>query len=147
MRSVTIVILVLEVYKVFESCHGALTDKQMNDTLETMRKACVPKFKIDEENLNAMRAGKFKPDPDKEIKCYTRCIAQMAGTLTKKGEVSFSKTMAQIEALLPTAMKAPAKEALQACKNIQNDHKESCDKVYYSVKCAAEFNPAIFRFP
>lgn len=97
---------------------------------------------------------------------YSICLPTQ---LTKKGEISFSKTSAQIEALLPTEMKAPAKEALKACKDVRkylwdylfeikmikweriffpdSGYKDSCDKVYFSVKCAAEFDPDVFFFP
>jgi hypothetical protein len=87
--------------------------------------------------------------------------------MTKKGEISVSKTTSQIEAMLPPEMKQPAKEALQACKDVrklvvlnsnyvivilflfilESKYKDPCDKTYYSSKCAAEFNPEIFVFP
>ncbi|XP_058836777.1 general odorant-binding protein lush isoform X2 [Topomyia yanbarensis] len=124
-----------------------MTMKQLNNSLEMMRKACAPKYKVDEASLDGLKSGDFPPEPDTELKCYTMCIAQMAGTLTKKGEVSFSKTSAQIEAMLPPELKAPAKEALNHCKNAQASYKDPCDRVFYSVKCAAEFNRDVFIFP
>ncbi|XP_055631362.1 general odorant-binding protein lush [Toxorhynchites rutilus septentrionalis] len=146
MESSVIVTLVL-IFNILSLSYGAMTMKQLKNSLEMMRKACAPKFQVDEATLDALKAGNFPPEPDNEIKCYTVCIAQMAGTLTKKGDLSYSKTLAQIDAMLPSELKAPAKEALNACKNAQSGYKESCDKVYYSVKCAAEFNPDVFLFP
>ncbi|XP_058459220.1 general odorant-binding protein lush [Malaya genurostris] len=146
MQSVTIFAFVL-LLRVLGPVYSAMTMKQLNNSLEMMRKACAPKFNVDEGILNGLKAAKFPANPDSELKCYTMCIAQMAGTLTKKGEISFSKTSAQIEAMLPPDLKPAAKEALNHCKNAQAAYKDSCDKVFYSVKCAADFNPDVFIFP
>ncbi|XP_053690095.1 general odorant-binding protein lush [Sabethes cyaneus] len=142
-----IVLTLMVVLKVLGPSDGAMTMKQLNNSLDMMRKACAPKYNVDEASLNNLREGKFPVDADNELKCYTMCIAQMAGTLTKKGEISYSKTAAQIDAMLPTELKAPAKEALNACKNEQSSYKDPCDRVFFSIKCAAEFNPDVFIFP
>ncbi|XP_029716045.2 general odorant-binding protein lush [Aedes albopictus] len=149
MKTVRIVMLLVAVLllETLRRIDAAMTMKQINESMETMRKACAPKFDLTEATLNELKAGNFRPDANKEMKCYAKCIAQMAGTLTKKGEISFTKTSAQIEALLPTELKAPAKEALKACKDVHAEYKDSCDKVYYSVKCAADFNRDVFIFP
>ncbi|XP_065084500.1 general odorant-binding protein lush-like isoform X2 [Ochlerotatus camptorhynchus] len=117
LRIVTLVVAVLLMETLYPS-DAAMTMKQINESMETMRRACAPKFDLPEASLNDLKAGNFRPDAGKELKCYAKCIAQMAGTLTKKGEISFSKTTAQIEALLPAELKAGAKEALKACKDI-----------------------------
>lgn len=151
-----------------------MTMKQLTNSMDMMRQACAPKFKVEEgmcflhnifcglihsvlissfcqyffmmfcvyfpvAELHGLRKSIFPANPDKELKCYAMCIAQMAGTvsmlanissnsnnmvwfpffrqMTKKGEISFSKTMAQIEAMLPPEMKTMAKEALTHCKD------------------------------
>uniref|UniRef100_A0A182YFA5 Uncharacterized protein n=1 Tax=Anopheles stephensi TaxID=30069 RepID=A0A182YFA5_ANOST len=124
-----------------------MTMKQLTNSMDMMRSACAPKFKIEEADLHGLRKSVFPADPDKDLKCYTMCIAQMAGTMTKKGEISFSKTMAQIEAMLPPELKTMAKEALSHCKDTQASYKDPCDKTYFSAKCAADFSPDTFMFP
>lgn len=146
MNVVTAAVLIL-VLGISDISNGAMTMKQLRNSLDMMRKACAPKFNVVDASLDELKSGKFSDDADKELKCYTMCIAQMAGTLTKKGELSVSKTTAQIEAMLPPELKAPAKEALNACKNAHSSYKDPCEKVYYSAKCAAEFNPDAFVFP
>ncbi|XP_035792007.1 general odorant-binding protein lush-like [Anopheles albimanus] len=131
----------------FHVNEGAMTMKQLTNSMDMMRGACAPKFKLDEVELHGLRKSVFPPDPDKELKCYTLCIAQMAGTMTKKGDISFSKTMAQIEAMLPPELKTMAKEALTSCKDIQLSYKDPCDKTYFSSKCAADHSPDSFMFP
>uniref|UniRef100_A0A182M675 Odorant-binding protein 5 n=1 Tax=Anopheles culicifacies TaxID=139723 RepID=A0A182M675_9DIPT len=132
---------------VVQHANGAMTMKQLTNSMDMMRQACAPKFKIEEAELHGLRKSVFPADPDKELKCYTMCIAQMAGTMTKKGEISFSKTMAQIEAMLPPELKTMAKEALSHCKDTQSSYKDPCDKTYFSAKCAADFSPDTFMFP
>lgn len=39
--------------------------------------------------------------------------------MTKKGEISTSKTLQQIEAMLPDDMKEPAKKVVNACKDVR----------------------------
>ncbi|XP_058055306.1 general odorant-binding protein lush-like [Anopheles bellator] len=131
----------------FHLIDGAMTLKQLTNSMDMMRQACAPKFKLDEAELYGLRKSVFPPDPDKELKCYTLCIAQMAGTMTKKGELSFSKTMAQIEAMVPPDLKPMAKEALTHCKDTQASFKDPCDRTYFSAKCAADFAPDAFMFP
>ncbi|EAA09958.2 general odorant-binding protein lush-like [Anopheles arabiensis] len=130
-----------------EHIDGAMTMKQLTNSMDMMRQACAPKFKVEEAELHGLRKSIFPANPDKELKCYAMCIAQMAGTMTKKGEISFSKTMAQIEAMLPPEMKTMAKEALTHCKDTQTSYKDPCDKAYFSAKCAADFTPDTFMFP
>ncbi|XP_062554526.1 general odorant-binding protein lush [Armigeres subalbatus] len=146
MNVVTVVVMMLSLI-MFNPSESAMTIKQLKNSLDMMRKACAPKFNVVEAALDELKAGRFSEDADKELKCYTMCIAQMAGTLTKKGDLSLSKTTAQIEAMLPQELKAPAKEALNACKDTQAGYKDPCEKVFYSAKCAAEFNPDAFVFP
>ncbi|XP_065081604.1 general odorant-binding protein lush [Ochlerotatus camptorhynchus] len=145
--NVVTVALLISALGIPDPSNGAMTMKQLRNSLDMMRKACAPKFNVVEASLDELKSGNFPNDADKELKCYTMCIAQMAGTLTKKGELSLSKTTAQIEAMLPPELKVPAKEALNACKNTQTTYKDPCEKVFYSAKCAAEYNPDVFVFP
>lgn len=93
-----------------------------------------------------LRKGAFVED-NKDLKCYTMCVAQMAGTLTKKNEISRQKTFAQIENLLPVELKAYMFEVAEACKNVQTGYKDPCDRTYYTAKCMYEFSPEKFLFP
>lgn len=59
-----------------------MTMKQLKNSLEMMRKACAPKYNVVEASLDELKAGRFADGADKELKCYTMCIAQMAGTVS-----------------------------------------------------------------
>lgn len=43
----------------------------------------------------------------------------MAGTVTKKKEISLEKTINQMEVMLPLDMKDKAVEAIRACKDVR----------------------------
>ncbi len=46
-----------------------------------MRSVCGPKHKLSEEIMDGVKNGQFIDD-NKDLKCYTLCIAQMAGTVS-----------------------------------------------------------------
>lgn len=71
----------------------------------------------------------------------------MAGTLTKKNEISYQKVLGQINNLLPEEMRDNSRKVLEHCKDVQNAYKDSCEKVFYTTKCMYDFNPAAFMFP
>lgn len=71
--------------------------------METMRSICGPKYKLADETIDGMKKGQFPEN--KDLKCYTLCVAQMAGTLSKKNEISAAKTLGQIENLMPLEIK------------------------------------------
>ncbi|XP_017477380.1 PREDICTED: general odorant-binding protein lush isoform X2 [Rhagoletis zephyria] len=92
--------------------------QQFETSLDMMRNGCAPKFKIPVELLDRLRDGDFVEN-NSELKCYTRCVAQLAGTLTKKGDFSVQKALAQIPIILPPEMQDTAREAMNACKEVQ----------------------------
>ncbi|XP_055908015.1 general odorant-binding protein lush [Eupeodes corollae] len=124
----------------------SVTMKQFESSLDMMRSGCAPKFKVTIEQLDDMRYGKFVEN-NMELKCYSKCIAQLAGTLTKKGEFSFQKALAQIPIILPPEIQGTAKSALEACKEIQKGYTDTCEKVFYVTKCVHDFDPSSFKFP
>ncbi|XP_004522281.1 general odorant-binding protein lush [Ceratitis capitata] len=125
---------------------GAVTMQQFEASLDMMRNGCAPKFKVSVDILDKLRAGEFTEN-NNDLRCYTRCIAQLAGTLTKKGDFSVQKALAQIPIILPPEMQDAAKEALNACKDVQKNYKESCDRVFYTTKCVRDYDPTTFKFP
>ncbi|XP_055382588.1 general odorant-binding protein lush [Condylostylus longicornis] len=123
----------------------SISMKEFEMSINSIRDACSPQFKITKEQLTDLRNGKFN-DESKDIKCYTKCVAQMAGTLNKKGEISMQKSMAQIDMLLPEEIREISRETLKRCIHVQDNYKNPCDKTFYAAKCAADSNPN-FSFP
>ncbi|XP_030573093.1 general odorant-binding protein lush [Drosophila novamexicana] len=126
---------------------GGVNMQQFIQSLDMMRNGCMVKFKVPIEILNRIRDGDFDMEPNQDLLCYTKCVAQLAGVLTKKGEFSVSKAFAQVPIILPPELQTPAKNALTHCKEAQNAHKDTCAKVFYISKCMADFDRAHFKFP
>lgn len=95
-----------------------MTMQQMEKTMATMRTVCGPKNKLTDDLMDGLKQGKFI-ESNKDLKCYTLCIAEMAGTVTKKKELSYPKTLAQIDTMLPVEIKENARKVLEACKDVR----------------------------
>ncbi|XP_055321035.1 general odorant-binding protein lush-like [Sitodiplosis mosellana] len=123
-----------------------MTMKQIEQSLAMFRKSCVEKTGVDSALIDGMHKGNF-PDDDKQLKCFALCIAETAGTLTKKKELSEPKVRKQIETQLPANLRELALGALEKCKDVQKGYKDPCDRMYYSTKCMYEFSPNNFLYP
>lgn len=117
LKIINFLILLLISICLIEVSQAGMPMKQFQSTLAMMRTICGPKFKITEADMDNLKNGNFPED--QELKCYVRCIAEMAGTLGKKGDISAPKTLKQIDTLVPNEMQAEAKEAFDACINIR----------------------------
>lgn len=71
----------------------------------------------------------------------------MSGTMTKKNEISAQKTLSQIESVLPVEVKEHSLKVFEACKDVQKNYKDPCDRTFYSIKCMYDFDPNKFFFP
>ncbi|KAI9588338.1 hypothetical protein GQX74_004183 [Glossina fuscipes] len=101
---------------------NAITRQQFEQSLVMMRNGCAPKFKLTTEQLDGLR-------------------------LTKKGELSAQKALAQIPMILPTEMQEVAIASLEHCKDVQKNYKDPCDRMFFITKCVYEFAPDDFTFP
>ncbi|BFF97141.1 general odorant-binding protein lush [Drosophila madeirensis] len=126
---------------------AAVTMEQMMQSMDMLRGACQPKFKVTTEELDRMRSADFTMEHTKDLMCYTRCIAQMAGTVTKKGEFSATKAYAQLPIILPPEILEAGMASVDACRDVQKPYKDSCEKIFYTTKCMAEVDPSKFTFP
>ncbi|CAD7082604.1 unnamed protein product [Hermetia illucens] len=141
----TIKILFLFSFSGYLKLYDCLSMKQFDASLNTMRSLCQPKHKVSVEMLDNLRKGIFVED--RELKCYTRCIAQMTGTLSKKGDIINQRMLAQIDIIVPDELRPLAREAFLHCQDVPKDYKESCDKVFYLTKCVQAYSPEHFKFP
>lgn len=166
LKIINLVILLWIPICLVQVSYAGMPMKQFKSTLAMMRSVCGPKFKITEADMDNLKNGQFPED--QELKCYVKCVAEMAGTLGKKGDISAPKTLKQIDTLVPNEMQEDAKTAFDACINIrklglyiivnyfsnnllfffsEKNYKDPCDKVFYTAKCTYEFNPNVFLFP
>lgn len=93
-----------------------------------------------------LKKGNFD-ESNKDLKCYTFCVVQMSGTLSKKNEVSEQKTLSQIDNLLPDELKELGRAVWEACKLSQKGIPDKCDRIFKFVHCMYNFAPDKFLFP
>uniref|UniRef100_A0A1A9ZKM4 Uncharacterized protein n=1 Tax=Glossina pallidipes TaxID=7398 RepID=A0A1A9ZKM4_GLOPL len=116
-----------------------VTRQQFEQSLAMMRNGCAPKFKLTTEQIDGLRLGNF----DENNKDLKACFI----ILTKKGELSAQKALAQIPMILPVEMQEIALASLEHCKDIQKNYKDSCDRLFFTTKCVYEYAPDDFTFP
>lgn len=140
---------------------------QFMKSLDMMRNGCLAKFpKVPIEDLDKFRGGELPTDITKDFKCYVRCVAQLGGVLTKKGEIGIQKSLAQMQIIVPKEMHENTGGAINSCTEVreyplkiyfvitkdlleisEKEFKDSCDKSFAFTKCLLEYNPAGFIFP
>uniref|UniRef100_A0A1A9WSM4 Uncharacterized protein n=1 Tax=Glossina brevipalpis TaxID=37001 RepID=A0A1A9WSM4_9MUSC len=108
---------------------NAVTRQQFEQSLVMMRNGCAPKFKLTTEQIDGLM------------------LHEMHSSASRNGELSVSKALAQIPMILPPDMQDIAKASLEACKDVQKDYKDSCDRLFFITKCVYEFSPSDFVFP
>uniref|UniRef100_A0A7G3AAA4 Putative odorant binding protein n=1 Tax=Lutzomyia longipalpis TaxID=7200 RepID=A0A7G3AAA4_LUTLO len=125
----------------------AMTMKQIQNTMDVIRNACTAKYpNLDPNIRDNVKNGQFVDD-NKDLRCYTLCVVEMAGTTNRKKQMDYQKIMQQIDSMLPANMRQPAKAVVEVCKNVKDDYKDICDKAYFTTKCAYESDASVFLFP
>lgn len=106
-------------------------------SLDMMRNGCLAKFpKVPTEDLDKFRAGVLPTDITKDFKCYTRCVAQLGGVLTKKGDIGIQKSLAQMQIIVPKEMHENTGGAINSCTEVR----EYRLKVYFVITTDLEQN-------
>lgn len=93
-----------------------------------------------------LKKGKFD-ESNRDLKCYTFCVAQMSGTLSKKNEISGQKMLTQIDTLAPDEIKEHGRAVWEACKTSQQGISEKCDRVFAFTRCMYNLSPEKFLYP
>lgn len=98
----------------------SITMDQFMKSLDMMRNGCLAKYpKVPIEDLDKFRGGVVPADITKDFKCYTRCVAQLGGVLTKKGEIGIQKSLSQMMIIVPKEMHENTGGAIRSCSEIR----------------------------
>ncbi|EDS44669.1 odorant-binding protein [Culex quinquefasciatus] len=82
---------------------------------------------------------------EKNFKCYVSCLLDMMQA-TKRGKISYEKSLKQIDTLLPDDFKPDFRNGLEACKDVAQGVKDHCESAYVLLNCFYQNNPK-FIFP
>ncbi|XP_058823638.1 general odorant-binding protein 72-like [Topomyia yanbarensis] len=120
-----------------------VTKEQMEKTAKMFRQVCQPKHKIPDDILENGKNGIF-PET-KNFKCYVSCLMDMM-QVTKKGKISYERSLKQIDQLLPDDYKPSYRKGLDACKDAAQGLRDHCESAYALLVCFYANNP-MFIFP
>ncbi|XP_065073745.1 general odorant-binding protein 72-like [Ochlerotatus camptorhynchus] len=115
-----------------------VTKEQMEKTAKMFRQVCQPKHKLTDDILDGGKNGIF-PDT-KNFKCYVSCLLDMM-QVTKRGKISYEKSLKQIDQLLPEDFKPAFRIGLEACKDAAQGIKDHCESAYVLLNCFYANNP------
>ncbi|XP_049874887.1 general odorant-binding protein 19a-like [Pectinophora gossypiella] len=121
-----------------------MTRQQLKNSGKLMKKTCMPKNDVTEEQVGEIEQGKFIED--RNVMCYMACIYTMMQVI-KNGKLSPEAVMKQVDIMFPPEMKEPVKIAVENCKDVAKKYKDICETSYYASKCMYEFDPKNFFFP
>ncbi|EDS44671.1 general odorant-binding protein 19a [Culex quinquefasciatus] len=98
---------------------------------------------IPSDILEEAKKGVFPNE--KNFKCYVSCLLDMMQA-TKRGKISYEKSLKQIDTLLPDDFKPDFRNGLEACKDVAQGVKDHCESAYVLLNCFYQNNPK-FIFP
>uniref|UniRef100_A0A336L301 CSON003531 protein n=1 Tax=Culicoides sonorensis TaxID=179676 RepID=A0A336L301_CULSO len=135
-----IYLLALYFLNYLQHVHSGVSMDQLRQTGTLLRQSCQPKFKLTDEQADAIRDGAM---PDyKEGKCYLNCLLEMLGVL-KKGKILADKAIKTAETMLPPEMKDEFIAGINICKDIPLG-KDACENALIIAKCAIDNIPQFF---
>nr|QLI62016.1 odorant-binding protein 13 [Streltzoviella insularis] len=122
----------------------AVTRQQFKNSGKLLKKSCMPKNDVTEEQVGEIEQGKFIED--RNVMCYIACIYTMS-QIVKNNKINYEAVMKQVDMLFPPELKEPAKAAAANCKDVSKKHKDLCEAAYWTAKCMYDFDPKSFIFP
>nr|AXF48752.1 odorant-binding protein ABP2 [Lobesia botrana] len=123
---------------------NAMTRAQLKNSGKLLKKTCMPKHDVTEEQVGQIEQGKFLEE--KNVMCYVACIYTVGGVV-KNNKITLEAMLKQVDMMFPTEMKAPVKAAVENCKGFGKKYKDICEASYFTAKCLYDTDPANFVFP
>nr|QLI62008.1 odorant-binding protein 5 [Streltzoviella insularis] len=122
----------------------SMTRQQMKNSGKLLKKTCMPKNDVTEDQVGSIEQGKFIEN--KNVMCYIACIYSM-GQVVKNNKIVFDAMIKQVDMMFPPDMKEPFKESIEKCKGVPKKYKDICEASYWTAKCLYDADPANFFFP
>nr|ARO70160.1 Odorant Binding Protein 1 [Dendrolimus punctatus] len=121
-----------------------MTKQQLKKSGKIMKKSCMPKNDVTEDEVGEIENGKFIEQ--KNVMCYIACIYTMGGAV-KNNKLVLDLILKQIDTMFPTEVKDELKAAVNSCKDNIKKYKDICEASYYMAKCTYDAAPDAFLFP
>nr|BAV56795.1 odorant binding protein 8 [Ostrinia furnacalis] len=121
-----------------------MTRQQLKNSGKLMKKSCMPKNDVTEEQVGEIEQGKFIED--RNVMCYIACVYSMT-QVVKNNKLSYEAVLKQVDMMFPPEMKDAVKAAATQCKDIAKKYKDICEASYWTAKCMYDFDAENFVFP
>ncbi|XP_028025254.1 general odorant-binding protein 72-like isoform X1 [Bombyx mandarina] len=122
----------------------AMTRQQLKNSGKIMKKTCMPKNDVTEEEIGQIEQGKFLEQ--RNVMCYIACIYTVT-QVVKNNKLSYDAVIKQVDVMFPAEMRPAVKAAAENCKDISKTFKDICEASYWTAKCMYDFDPKNFVFP
>nr|QRF70934.1 odorant binding protein [Semiothisa cinerearia] len=109
--------LFVSVFLIFIQDSAAMTRQQLKNSGKLMKKTCMPKNDVTEEQVGDIEKGKFIED--RKVMCYVACIYSMT-QVVKNNKLSYDAVIKQVDMMFPPEMRSAVKAAAENCKDIGN---------------------------
>ncbi|XP_045537037.1 uncharacterized protein LOC106719796 [Papilio machaon] len=120
-----------------------MTKQQLKNSGKLIKKTCMPKNDVTEDQVGEIDKGKFIED--RNVMCYIACVYSM-GQAVKNNKIIFDAMIKQVDMMFPADMKEPYKAAIEKCKGVAKNYKDICEASYWTAKCIYEADPDNFFF-
>ncbi|XP_073946119.1 general odorant-binding protein 72-like isoform X1 [Choristoneura fumiferana] len=128
----------------FSNVAHAMTRQQLKNSGKLMKKSCMPKNDVTEEQIGQIEQGKFIEE--RNVMCYIACVYTMT-QVVKNNKLSYDAVIKQVDMMFPPDMRDAVKASAEKCKDISKKYKDICEASYWTAKCMYEFDPENFVFP
>ncbi|XP_013191474.2 uncharacterized protein LOC106135659 [Amyelois transitella] len=123
---------------------NGMTRQQVKNSGKLMKKTCMPKNDVTEEQVGDIDKGKFLEE--KNVMCYIACIYSVGGAL-KNNKIIHEAMIKQVDMMFPADMKDAVKETIEKCRGVAKQYKDICEAAFATAKCMYEADPPNFLFP
>ncbi|KAL4711118.1 hypothetical protein ACJJTC_009489 [Scirpophaga incertulas] len=121
-----------------------MTRQQLKNSGKLLKKSCMPKNDVTEEQVGEIEQGKFLEE--RNVMCYIACIYQMTQTI-KNNKLNYEAVLKQVDMMIPADMKDAVRAATMHCKDISKKYKDICEAAYWTAKCMYDYDAKNFVFP
>ncbi|KAM3962052.1 general odorant-binding protein 72-like [Aphomia sociella] len=121
-----------------------MTRQQLKNSGKLMKKTCMPKNDVTEEEIGQIEQGKFLEE--KKVMCYIACVYSMT-QVVKNNKLNYEAVLKQVDMMFPQELKEPVRASVVHCKDISKKYKDICEASYWTAKCMYDYDPNSFVFP
>ncbi|KAG7302154.1 hypothetical protein JYU34_013626 [Plutella xylostella] len=136
-------LVVLELL-LFYGVADAMTRQQLKNSGKMMKKSCMPKNDVTEEQVGDIEKGHFIEE--RNVMCYVACIYSMS-QLVKNNKLNYESVIKQVDMMFPPELREPTKAAAEKCKDVVKKYKDLCEHSFWTAKCMYDVDPKNFVFP